>query len=91
MEIKHDRKIIYLAGFLFTIPIALTSYINSSLLKIYISENYIGILYVIASIVTIWGFFKMPKILNRLGNRFVSFLLSILIFLSLILPGIFDY
>ena len=82
---RKKRVIIYLAGFLFSIPIALTSYINSSFLKIYINEYYIGIFYAIASIITIYGFLKMPKILNRLGNQLVAFFLSILIFLSLIL------
>ena len=82
---QSNRKIIYLAGFLFSIPIALTSYINSSFLKTYISEYYLGGLYAFASIITIWGFLKMPKVLNRLGNQLVSFLLSFLIFLSLLL------
>ena len=83
--LRKNRKIIYLAGFLFAIPIALTSYINSSLLKVYVGEYSLGFLYAIASIITIWGFLKMPKILNRLGNQRFSFLLSLLIFLSLIL------
>ena len=82
---KNNRKIIYLAGFLFSVSIALTSYINSSFLKGYINEYYIGVLYAIASIITIWGFLKMSKILNRLGNQLVSFLLAFSIFLSLIL------
>ena len=80
-----NRKIVYLAGFLFSIPIALTSYINSSFLKIYVSEHYVGFLYALASAITIWGFLKMPKVLNRLGNQLVSFLLSFSIFISLIL------
>jgi MFS family permease len=79
MEMKHNRKIIYLAGFLFSIPIALVSYINSSFLEGYVGENYIGIIYVIASILTILGLLQMPKILTRLGNR-----LTILLFCSLI-------
>jgi len=82
---KHNRKIIYLAGFLFSIPVALTSYINSSFLENYISESYIGIIYIIASIITIFGLLKMPKILNNLGNRFTIFLSCSILFLSLIL------
>ena len=85
MFTKKNIKIVFLAGFLFSIPIALTSYINSSFLKGYINESYIGILYIISSIITIWGFFEMPAILNKLGNRLVSLLMSILIFVSLIL------
>lgn len=82
---KHNRKIIYLAGFLFSIPVALTSYINSSFLEIYINKNYVGILYIIASIISIWGLLKIPKIVVRLGNRVATLIFCFLIFLSLIL------
>ena len=82
---KTNRKIIYLAGFLFSIPIALVSYLNSSFLKTFVGEDYIGALYIIASILTIGGFLKMPKVLNRLGNQAVSFWLSFSILISLIL------
>ncbi|MFA6586062.1 MAG: MFS transporter [Candidatus Paceibacterota bacterium] len=82
---KHNRKIIYLAGFLFSIPVALTSYINSSFLEAYISEYYVGIIYIIASILTIWGLLKMPKILTKLGNRLTILFFCLLIFLSFIL------
>ena len=85
MKMGHNRKIIYLAGFLFSIPIALTSYINSSFLEIYVDKNYIGIIYVIASIITILGLLKMPKILTRLGNRSTILLSYSSIFLSFIL------
>lgn len=80
-----NRKIIYLAGFLFSIPIALVSYINSSFLETYIGKNYVGIVYVIASIITILGLLKMPKILNILGNRLTVILFSLFIFSSLVL------
>ncbi len=85
---RNNRKIIYLAGFLFSIPIAITSYINSSFLESYISEYYIGILYAIASIITIWGLFKMPKVLNHLGNRQTALFSSFFIFLSLVLLAV---
>ena len=85
---KHNRKIIYLAGFLISVPIALTSYINSSLLEIYVDKYFLGIIYMLASLITIIGMAKMPKILTRLGNR-KSTLLCCLIFLaSLILMGL---
>jgi MFS family permease len=82
---KKGRKIVYLAGFLFSISLALTSYINSSFLETYINEYCVSALYIISSLVTIWGFFEMPKILVRLGNRLTAFILGISIFLSLIL------
>ncbi|MFA5095075.1 MAG: MFS transporter [Candidatus Paceibacterota bacterium] len=82
---KHNRKIIYLATFLFSIPMALVSYINSSFLETYVGKNYVGIIYVAASIVTIGGLLRMPKILTRLGNRLTILLSCLLMFLSFIL------
>lgn len=82
---KHNRKIIYLAGFLFSIPIALTSYINSSFLKEFMSAKEVSILYAIASLVTIVGMLEMPRILNKLGNRVSTLLFSLLCFCSLLL------
>ena len=79
-----NRKIIFLAGFLFAIPLALTSYINSSFLESYLNKYYVSIVYIIASIIAIWALSKMPKILNRLGNRFTILAFTLLSFLSLI-------
>ena len=85
---RNNRTIVYVIGFLFSIPIALTSYINSSFLENYISEYYIGIIYAVASVITIWGLFKMPKILTRIGNRLAALVFSLIIFASLILLSI---
>jgi hypothetical protein len=82
---KHNRKIIYLAGFLFSVPIALTSYVNSSFLENYISSYLVGLIYIIASVLTIWSMFKMPNILSFLGNRFTTLLFSTIAFLSLLM------
>jgi len=81
---KHNRKIIYLTGFLLAMPLALTSYINSSTLEIYIAKEYLGIIYVIASILAIIGTFKMPDILTRIGNRKTILFLSAIFGASLI-------
>jgi len=82
---KHSRKIIYLASFLFSIPVAITTYINSSFLESYVSTNYIAIIYVIASLATIIGLLQMPKILTHLGNRKTSILFSVVTMFSLFL------
>ncbi|OGI58320.1 hypothetical protein A3C60_00135 [Candidatus Nomurabacteria bacterium RIFCSPHIGHO2_02_FULL_37_45] len=82
---KHNRKIIYLAGFLFSIPVALTAYINSSFLENYINAYYVGILYVIASMTTIFGLLGMPQVLTKIGNRSVIFLFSLILFCSLVI------
>ncbi|OGI89778.1 hypothetical protein A2911_00770 [Candidatus Nomurabacteria bacterium RIFCSPLOWO2_01_FULL_40_15] len=82
---QHNRKIIYLAGFLFSMPIALTSYVNSSFLENYISQYYVGILYIIASAITIVSMLEMHRILTRLGNRFTVVFFSVLTFFSFLL------
>lgn len=82
---KNNRKIIYLAGFLFSIPIALTSYINSSFLENNVGKYYVGVVYAVASIISIIGLLKMPKILNSLGNRLTILIFTLLSFFSLII------
>jgi MFS family permease len=81
----HSRKIIYLAGFLFSISFALTAYINSSFLENFINKDYIGLVYAISSILTIWGLFKMSELLSRLGNRRATLCFSAISFISLLL------
>jgi MFS family permease len=82
---KIKRIIVYFAGFLFSLPLALTSYINSTFLEQFVNKYFLSGLYVFASLVTIWGLIKMPKILTRFGNRSTALVLSLLLFLSLLL------
>lgn len=78
----HNRKIIYIAGFLFSMSVALTSYINSSFLEILTNTYYVGAIYVISSIATILCLLAMPKILTALGNRQTTIAFSFLTALS---------
>ncbi len=80
---KSNRKIIFLIGFLFAIPLALTSYINSSFLATYLGEYYVGIVYVIASVIAIICLLEMPRILTRFGNSSTILFFTMLGFLSL--------
>lgn len=82
---KIKRTIIYLAGFLFSVPMALTSYINSSFLENFLNKYLVSTLYILASVLTIWGLIKIPKILSHMGNRLTALFLSLLLFFSLIL------
>ena len=79
---QHNRKIIYLAGFLISVPLALTSYINSSFLETYINRFDVGVIYIIASILTVLGMLEMPRILTFLGNRMTALLFCLLGLLS---------
>ena len=80
---KH-KSIVYLAGFLFTGATALTSYVNSSFLEKYLNEKYVGLIYIVASMITIWGMLKLPKILSRVGNRSMALSFATLNFLALL-------
>ncbi len=73
---KRHRKIIYIAGFIFTIPLALTSYINSSFLEIYTDPYYVSMIYIISSLLSILALFAMPSVLSRIGNRIATAILG---------------
>lgn len=85
-----NRSIIFLIGFLFSIPLALTSYINSSFLERYLTDSEVSILYTISSVVTILGLLVMPKVLTQLGNRITSFCLAVSSLISLLMLAFID-
>lgn len=64
----HQRKIIYLAGFLFSLPIALASYINSSFISSFIGEKFVGLIYILGSISSILALLLAPKIFKKIGG-----------------------
>lgn len=80
----HNRKIIYLAGFLFSLPIALVSYINSSFIASFTGEKLVGIIYTLGSAASIAALLIAPRILRKTGGY--KFLLSIS-FLSILSFG----
>ncbi len=88
MQKRHKRTIVYIAGFLYSLPIAFTSYINSSFLENFISAKFVGILYTIASIITMIALVKMPKLMQLLGNRKVAMWLSATLTATLLTMGI---
>lgn len=77
-------KIIYLLGFLFSIPTALTSYINSSLLELHIKPSLVGLVYVFSSIIAIVSMSRLEDILKAKGLRKSAIIFSIFSFLSLL-------
>ncbi|MBP9715088.1 MAG: MFS transporter [Candidatus Pacebacteria bacterium] len=81
---KKNRRIIFFVGFLLTIPIALTSYINSSLLQSFTNPFQVSAIYVVASILTIIILSRIPKILSRIGNLKTATIISCSTFLSLL-------
>ncbi len=59
----------YFLSFLFTLHISLSAYVNSTFLTKIISEKYVGLLYTIASIVTLLLLSKSAGILKYFGNK----------------------
>lgn len=81
---NKNLGITYLAGFLFTIPLAITSYVNSSMLEQYINKNYVGLIFAFASIIAVISMLELPKALTKYGARNISIYTGILSFFSLI-------
>ncbi len=65
---QHNRKIIYLVGFLFSLPVALTAYINSSFLSSFVGEKLVAIVYVLGSTSSVMVLLFAPKILKKIGG-----------------------
>lgn len=68
MNSKGRLWLIYLAGFLLAIHFASVSYVNSSLLKQYVGNNTLDILYVVGSILGIVFLFWAPILLRKYGS-----------------------
>ncbi len=60
---------IYFLAFIFSLHIALSAYANSSFLSEMVGEKYVGILYTIASIITLVLLSNTRVILKHFGNR----------------------
>lgn len=77
---------IYTATFIVAFHIFLMVYINSSFLNQFVSEKYVGLLYIIGSLSSITAIIIIPTILRLFGNYFTLMLLTI--FEIFILTGI---
>ena len=60
--------VIYLLGFLFTLHVALPSYVTSTFLARFTSENFVGIMYTLSALLTIGAFTIVPRVLRKFGN-----------------------
>ena len=81
MKILKDNpklKNIFFAGFLLSLHFALTAYINSSFLSIFLKEKNVGLLYTLGYIVSIFTLLIIPKILRRVGSyKFLLWLVGL--------------
>ena len=76
--------VIYLLGFLFTLHAALPSYVNSTFLARFTSENFVGAMYTLSALLTIGAFVIVPRILRKFGNYRTIMGLLIIDFVSII-------
>ena len=82
---KHSRKVVYLIGFLFSISLAITSYVTSSFLETFINVDYIGFLYAVSAIITIIALLDMPRLMAKYGNKNTTLFSIGLCFVSLLI------
>ena len=80
---KDNQKIknIFFIGFLLSLHLALTTYINSSFLASFSSEKSVGIIYILGSVASILALLSTAKIFRKLGGY--KFLLYTTLFVAL--------
>lgn len=66
---KNAIHLIYAAGFVLAFSLALTAYVTSTFISNLIGENYVGIIYSGAAVITLISFFIYPKILRKYGEK----------------------
>lgn len=77
-------KWIYLISFIFSLHIAIPAYINSTFISQIISEKYVGLIFTLASLLTIVLLSTSSKFLNYFGNRRFTLILLIINLLSIV-------
>lgn len=65
---NYSRKIIYLAGFLFSFATGLALYINSSFIATFIGEKSAGIVFTLASFSSIVAILGAPALFKKIGG-----------------------
>ncbi len=78
----HVLIISALAIFFHTIQVSLPTYINSSFLSQFVPETAVGLIFTISSVLSILCFFVYEKLITRIGNRKITALLSIALFIA---------
>lgn len=77
-------KSVFIVGFMLTMGMALTSYVDSSFIENFMPSSKVGLLFALASFITLISTINLPKILEKFGAfdslRFISsiYVLSII-------------
>ncbi len=77
-------KKMYVLSFIFALHISISAYISSVFLTQFISEKYVGILYTLASLLTLILLIKSSGILKNLGNRRLTLIFLLINMFSLV-------
>lgn len=77
------KTFIYLSGFLFAAHLALTSYVNSTVIGEHLDKSLVGLVYAASSLGTICMLWLMPLILRKFGAKKVILTLAIFSMFSL--------
>ncbi|MFA6177904.1 MAG: MFS transporter [Candidatus Paceibacterota bacterium] len=95
MFTKNSKlKSIFVLGFLASLQLAFTSFINSSFLSLFSGEKNVGLIYALGSLISLFVFFFIPGIFRKIGGyKFLLYLsglnaLSLLLLASLKSPVI---
>ncbi len=81
---KRHISLVYIAAILLSFHYFLVTYINSSFLKTFFSEDVVSILYAAGSLITIILFLLINPLLRKLGNTKLMLLIGAFELLSLI-------
>ncbi|MCF7831913.1 MAG: MFS transporter [Candidatus Pacebacteria bacterium] len=82
---KNPLSLVYIAGFFFSAHVALTTYINSSfLLEKNITENQVGLVFTMSSILALLLISFVPGFIEKIGKETSFFLTSLIVILSLL-------
>lgn len=83
-----NLRFIFLASFFFALHTALLAYINSSVLAQYATDKIVGVVYTLASLISLVLVMSTPRILKRLGNTRTILSILCISILSLILLSV---
>jgi MFS family permease len=72
---KKLRKL-YLISFLLSLQYAFTAYINSTVLASYIPVGYVGAVFTVSALISAIGLFKLPRVIEKIGNYGAYLLLT---------------
>jgi len=88
MDLKKSPSLFLLVNFLFTLHFALTSYINSSFLALFVPITQVGFLFSISALLSLIVLSYLERFLIRFSERIVTL---VLLFLDIVALGVLSW